>query len=76
MNAQRRKQIKELMDEIENAYVRLELIKECEQDGFDNMPESLQMSGRGERMEECIDGMDSAMCLLEESIDVLLEVIQ
>ena len=36
-----------------------------EQDSFDNMPESLQYSERGDRMQENIDNLDECMDMID-----------
>ena len=44
----------------------IESVCDDEQDAFDNMPEGLQSSMRGETAEECIDLMTEAMDLMDE----------
>ena len=44
-----------------------------EQDSFDNLPEGIQESERGQKMEEAIDAMDSAMDSISEAIEHLEE---
>ncbi len=72
MNAMRRKAINDCMNRIEK--IRLEIedlsnlienIREGEEEAFDNLPESLQESDRGEAMQEAIDNLDSALSDLE-----------
>ena len=41
---------------------------------FDNMPENLQYSMRGEESQEAIDCMSEAISNLEEAIDQLNEI--
>ena len=48
MNKQRRKRIQEALEIIEEAKAILEEVQEEEQEAFDNMPEGLQSSERGE----------------------------
>ncbi len=66
MNKLRRKRIAEAIELMERAREILETVAEEEQEAFDNMPESLQSSERGETMEENIyaieevlDGLDT-----------------
>ena len=68
MNKQRRKEIKEQIKLIEQAKSNLESILSDEEYYFDNMPENLQGSMRGEESQEAID-------LLMESTDTLQEII-
>ena len=46
---------------------------EEEQEAFDNMPESLQDSERGEQMNDCIDMLDDAVDEIACLIDTLEE---
>lgn len=71
MNKQRRKMIAEVVEKIEALKGDLEMIRDEEQDAFDNMPESLQGSMRGEEMEEAIGYMDDAIEGLDTAIDSL-----
>lgn len=66
MNKLRRKRIAEAIDLIERSREILEAVAEDEQEAFDNMPESLRCSERGEAMEgyiytieEFLDAMDT-----------------
>lgn len=47
-----------LRDKLEELMGEAEELENEEQEAYDNMPESLQCSGRGERMQECIDGLE------------------
>lgn len=58
MNKDRRARLQELVE-------ALACIQEEEQEAFDNMPESLQESERGEAMQEAIDAMDEAKDALD-----------
>ena len=60
--------IDRLMDDIEE-------VQNEEQEAYDNMPENLQESERGEAMQEAIDNLDSAWSSLEEAKDTLEEII-
>ena len=50
---------------------QIEDIRDQEQDAFDNLPESLQESERGDAMSEAIDNLESAMESVEEARDSL-----
>jgi len=58
MNKARRKEIARAIELIEEAREILENVRDEEQDAFDNMPESIQSSERGEAMEEYISILD------------------
>lgn len=45
-----------------------------ENDAYDNMPESLQYSVRGEESSEAIDNLQEAVDALDEAIDILNEI--
>ncbi len=61
MNKARRKALEEI-------YNQLEILAGEEQEAFDNMPESLQGSERGQRMEEYIDNIETAKGEIENII--------
>ena len=50
MNRERRKRIMQLSEKLSEVRTSLESILEEEEDAFDNMPESLQETERGEQM--------------------------
>lgn len=61
MNNDRRKVLAEAKDLIE-------------QESFDNLPEGLQQSERGEQMEENVSNLESSMNSLDEVISCLEEL--
>ena len=72
MNNERRKKIAEAVEQInaaigniENAKAILDECKDEELDAFDNLPEGLQSSERGERMEENIGYLEAAISELD-----------
>ncbi len=67
MNKQRRKQLSEISTAIDNARAELEMVADDEQAYFDDMPENLQGSERGEAAEECAD----QLCELHNELDEL-----
>lgn len=88
MNAARRKNIKRIMSLIEQMDIlkeqiteELESVLEEEQEAFDNIPESLQESERGERIQECIEYLETAVDTFtefysEEAIEALEMAIE
>lgn len=74
MNNQRRKEIRDILSEIQNIKTRLELVQMNEELAFDNMPENLQYSMRGEESQEAIDVMSSAVESLDEAISQLEDI--
>lgn len=87
MNAKRRNAIDSVINELiekfeeikAEAIDQLSEIKDEEQEAYDNLPESLQESERGENMQDCIDALEYFMSDLEnmeiEGTDDLLEEI-
>lgn len=59
MNKFRRKEIARAIALIEEAHGILETVRDEEQEAFDNMPEGLQCSERGEAMEGYIYTLES-----------------
>ena len=73
MNRQRRKDLKSVIENLEVLHDTIEEISEClqnirdeEEEAFENLPESLQESERGQQMQEYIDTMESVIDLLNE----------
>lgn len=73
MNAQRRKQLAEAVAKLEEARTLIEIVRDEEQDAFDNMPEGLQTGERGEKMESAISRMEDVLNDLESAVDGLNE---
>ena len=73
MNKLRRKQIAEAIELIERAMGILEQVKDDEQEAFDNLPESLQGSERGEAMEEYIYTLEEFLDAMDT--DELQEIV-
>lgn len=61
MNKQRRKELNEIISKLENLRDDLECLQGEEQDYYDNMPENLQCSERGERAEEAVSSLEDAL---------------
>lgn len=73
MNKQRRKEIAKAIDLIKQAREILETVKDEEQEAFDNLPESIQYSERGETMEEYISTIEDFLEYLDT--DSLQEIV-
>jgi len=65
MNNKRRKEIQKVIKGLENVVSQ---ILDEEQEAFDNMPESLQYSERGDASQEAQDNLNNAIDALEEAI--------
>lgn len=68
MNNQRRKEIKSIIKTLEEAVERLNSVCSDEEDAFDNMPEGIQDSDRGDTMQENIEALEEAVESIEEVI--------
>lgn len=87
MNTKRRNAIDSVINELiekfeeikAEAIDQLSEIRDEEQEAYDNLPESLQESERGENMQNCIDALEYFMSDLEnmeiEGTDDLIEEI-
>lgn len=76
MNRKRRKEISGIIEEIEGIQSMLDALMKDEQDALDNLPESIQESERGERMNEIVDLIQSAIDNTQEAVEDLQEAIE
>lgn len=75
MNKQRRGELAKVIDLLQGVREMLESAKDDEEMTFDNFPESLQESVRGEAMQEAIDNMESALDSIDEAIGSVEEAM-
>lgn len=75
MNKFRRQALDKIAIKISELMIELEALRDEEQECFDNMPENLQHSERGEMAEEAISNLDEALDSLEEAFDSIGEAI-
>lgn len=68
MNNDRRKEINKAVSLLQEALSILENARDEEQDYYDNMPENLQGSDRGQTAEQAASNLDDACSSLEEVI--------
>ena len=76
MNDQRRKEIAKAIALLKDAY---EIVNECasgERDYFDNMPESLQSSDKGQNAEEAADTLDEVVSNIECAIEDIESIVE
>lgn len=69
MNKQQRKKLSDMLDEIAGYVSTLEEMAEEEQEKYDNMPEGLQDSERGQAIQEAADNLQQAADDLQNWID-------
>lgn len=71
--ANRRKQIQAVQQRAADFAADVELLKDEMEESLENMPESLQYSERGERMQERIDLLDTWLMNLNEMAEEVIE---
>lgn len=83
MNNQRRKQLAGAIEKLEQAVALIEETKETvefvneeEQEAYDNMPESLQESERGQTIQENIDKLEDVIFNIESYIDEINDSVE
>lgn len=76
MNKARRISITKIADSLQALKSDVESIQSEEQDAYDNLPESLQDSERGDRMQEAIDNLDDALTLIDEAVTSLMQAAE
>lgn len=74
MNREQRKEIKELIKQLEMVKNKIDSIRDDEEDKFDNLSEGLQATMRGQDMEDAIGNMEDAIDNISEAV-ANLEVI-
>ena len=74
MNNKRRKRIENIISKLEDLSVEIEEVMNEEQEAFDNLPEPIQCSDRGEQMEGYISSLDYAMNYVSDAISSLEEI--
>lgn len=75
MNNKRRDRIREVIKKLESCKSELIDIKDEEQQSFDNLPESLQDSDKGETMQDVVDAIDSIDNDMSDIIDSVKELL-
>lgn len=76
MNKQRRKQIEDLINKIEECMAEAETIASEERDYYDAMPESLQNGDKGQAASDAADTLDQARDDLESARDNLQQAVE
>lgn len=84
MNKQRRKDIDSIIERLheikstfEDVLTDVEGVRDEEQESYDNMPEGLQQTERGEIAQEAIDKLDEVYSALEDlDLDDLIGMLE
>ncbi len=74
MNAARRKELKRALEMLDAAKSILEQVAEEEQDAYDNLPESIQDSERGEQIYDNADTLSGYMDDLDDMMSAIEEM--
>lgn len=75
MNKARREQILTIVDKLYSIQEDIDSIAQDERDAFDNLPEGLQYSEKGEDMETNADDLEQASSDIEGIIDLLRDIV-
>lgn len=78
MNNKIRAEVKRIMQKLKDdvyslldkAREELEIVRDDEQEAYDNLPDSLQYSEKGNDMERCIEALDEMIDYLEYNCDL------
>ena len=76
MNKARRKMLQGIIDELDAQREQLEAVQEGEQEAYDNLPDSIQDTERGETMSENASDLEQAASDLEDIIGTLQEIVE
>lgn len=68
MNAPRRKALESIKSSLADLQLQLETIRDEEQEYYDNMPEGIQMSEKGEKANEAVSSLEDAINNLEDVV--------
>ena len=72
MNKARRTRIDELSVKLEDTRAEIEMLHDEEQEAFDNLPEGIRESERGELMESAVASLEEAGSAIEEAMNALM----
>ena len=76
MNKARRKAIEEIIDQLGTLKEQIESVCEEEQEAYDNLPESIQYSERGEAMSETASDLEDAASSIDDVMSTLQDIIE
>lgn len=75
MNKKRKSEIEDIIGNLKNEFERLSAVAEEERDAYDNLPEGLQYSERGELMSENADNLEECSSNLDDVITLLKDIL-
>ena len=71
MNKQQRARLGKIVEQLYDLQSQIEEVKDEEESKYDNLPESLQDSDKGESFLEAIDSLEDSLSYLSDAIDSL-----
>ena len=74
MNAARRKELKRALEMLDEAKTILEQVAEEDQEAYDNLPESIQDSEKGEQIYDNADTLSGYMDDLDDMMSAIEEM--
>ena len=74
MNKARRTKLEKAFNLVDSAKGILEAVREEEQEAYENLPESLQNSGKGEDMQNYIEMLEEAENYLDDANSVIEQI--
>ncbi len=74
MNKTRRKDLCAIWNKLTDILEDIKAIKEAEEDSFENLPESLQQSEKGQKMEDSVYQLEEAISSLNNCTYILDEL--
>jgi antitoxin component HigA of HigAB toxin-antitoxin module len=75
MNKQRREALDKLVMQLESVKEEIDYLRNEEAEAYENLPESFQEGERGQKMQEGIEYIESAMDNIDEAVSNIMEVI-
>lgn len=76
MNKERRKAIEEIIDQLGTLKEQIESVGEEESEAYDNLPESIQYSEKGESISENASDLEQAASDLDDIMSTLQDIIE
>lgn len=76
MNKDRRKRLTDIVERLSGIHADLEELATDERDAFENMPEGLQQSAKGEQIDANADALENASCTVDDLNTELQEIEQ
>lgn len=76
MNKQRRKELNEIINKLSELRDDLASLTSEEEECYDNMPENLQYSEKGEIIEAAVESLNDALDSIDNAIDSINEAIE